>query len=131
MVELPEDFVDRIVEQARNEAPNEACGLVAARGGAPERLIPMRNADESPVTYRLDPREQLQVFNQLEDEGLDLYAIYHSHTASEAYPSATDIRLALYPEASYVLVSLADQQPVLRAYRILDGDVTEEELVVR
>lgn len=131
MIELPGDFVDRIVEQAREEAPNEACGLIAARDGAAVKLVPMRNADQSPVTYRLDPKEQLQVFNELEDEGLDLYAIYHSHTASEAFPSATDIRLALYPEASYVLVSLAEAEPVLRAFRILDGEVTEEELVVR
>jgi proteasome lid subunit RPN8/RPN11 len=130
MIELPRSFVDEMIEQARDEFPNEACGLIAADGGSPVRVFRMRNADESPVTYRLDPREQLQVFNELDDRGWELYAIYHSHTASPAYPSPTDVRLAFYPEARYLLISLAEEEPVVRGYRILDGDITEEEVRV-
>ena len=129
MIRLGRRFHDQIVQQAFEELPNEACGLIAATDGTPVRLYRMRNADESPTTYRLDPKEQLRTFDEIEDEGLDLYAIYHSHTHSEAYPSETDRRQAFYPEAYYLLVSLADRDaPVLRGFRILDGEVTEEEV---
>ena len=102
--------------------------VIAARDGSPVRVIPMKNADASPVTYRLDGTEQLRVFDAIEDEGLELWAIYHSHTHSEAYPSETDIRLAFYPDARYLLLSLADRAaPVLRSFWIRDGEVTEEE----
>jgi proteasome lid subunit RPN8/RPN11 len=91
----------------------------------------MKNVDASPVTYRLDAGEQFRVFNEIEDEGLDLWAFYHSHTHSEAYPSETDVRLAFFPEARYLLVTLADREaPVLRAFWIRDGQVDEEELTI-
>jgi proteasome lid subunit RPN8/RPN11 len=129
VIQLEHRFRDEIVQQALEEFPNEACGLIAAKEGTPVRLYRMRNADESATTYRLDPKEQLRVFDEIEDEGLDLYAIYHSHTHSEAYPSETDRRQAFYPEAYYLLVSLTDRvEPELRGFRILDGEVTEEEV---
>ena len=131
MAELDRVFVDEIVAQGLREFPNEACGLIAAESGAPVRVFPMRNADASPATYRLDGKEQLQVFEELDQKGWDLWAIYHSHTHSEAYPSETDVKLAFYPEARYVLLSLADRnRPVLRSFRIADGEVTEEELTI-
>jgi proteasome lid subunit RPN8/RPN11 len=130
MIELPQAYYQDIVAQAREEYPNEACGLIASEGGMPVRLFRMRNADESPVTYRLDPKEQLEVFNEMDDRGWDLFAIYHSHTGSEAYPSPTDVRLAFYPEASYLLLSLSDEDPVLRGFHILDGEITEHEVRV-
>jgi proteasome lid subunit RPN8/RPN11 len=129
MTEFDGVFFKEIVEQGLREFPNECCGVIAAREGSPVRVIPMKNADASPVTYRLDGKEQLQVFDAIEDEGLELWAIYHSHTHSEAYPSETDIRLAFYPDARYLLLSLADREdPVLRSFFIRDGEVTEEEL---
>lgn len=131
MIELPVTFYEEMVAQAREEYPNEACGLIAGKEGRPVRLFQMRNADESPVTFRLDPKEQLRVFNELDDEGLDLYAIYHSHTQSEAYPSPTDRRLAFYSEARYLLVSLQDpDRPVVRGYRILEGEISEEDVTI-
>ena len=129
MIELDGAFLDEIVQQAREELPNEACGLIAAKEERAVRVYPMRNADESPMTYRLDPKEQLGVFNDIDEQGFELWAIYHSHTHTEAYPSETDRRQAFYPEAYYLLVSLADRDaPVLRGFRILDGEVTEEEV---
>jgi len=120
-----------IVEQGLREFPNECCGVIAAADGAPVKVFPMTNADASPVTYRLDGKEQLRVFDELDEQGWDLWAIYHSHTHSEAYPSETDIRLAFYPEARYVLLSLADrEEPVARSFWITDGEVTEEELSI-
>ena len=127
MIEIPRDIKDAMVEHARREAPLEACGLLAGRDGAVERFYPMANADSSAVTYRLDPQEQLRVFNEIEDKGWELVGIFHSHTHTEAYPSETDRRQAFYPEARYVLTSLVDpSDPPLRAFCIDDGRVREE-----
>ena len=98
----------------------------------------MKNADASPATYRLDGTEQLRVFDQMEEAGLDLWAIYHSHTHSEAYPSPTDIQRAHYPDGSptypgirYLLLSLEERaNPVLRSFLFVEGEVTEEELTI-
>jgi proteasome lid subunit RPN8/RPN11 len=131
MTEFDGVFFKEIVEQGLREFPNECCGVIAGREGAPVKVFPMKNADASPVTYRLDGREQLQVFDAMDDESLELWAIYHSHTHSDAYPSDTDIRLAFYPDARYMLLSLADrEEPELRSFFILDGEVTEEELSI-
>lgn len=132
MSELHGAFYREIVEQGLREFPNECCGVIAANGdGSPVKVFPMRNADASPVTYRLDGAEQLRVFDEIEDNGWTLWAIYHSHTHSEAYPSETDRKLAFYPEARYILLSLADRErPVLRSFLIVDDAVTEEELTI-
>jgi proteasome lid subunit RPN8/RPN11 len=127
MIELEGAFYKEIVEHSLREFPNEACGLVAGKDGRPVRVLPMKNADASPASYRLDPKEQLRVFDEMDDEGLELLGIYHSHTHSEAYPSETDRRLAFYPDARYLILSLTDREnPVLRAFRITDGEVEEE-----
>jgi [CysO sulfur-carrier protein]-S-L-cysteine hydrolase len=133
MTELDGVFVKEIVDHGLRGFPNESCGLIAADAdGRPIKVFPMRNADASPVTYRLEGKEQLQVFDEIDRQGWELWAIYHSHTHSEAYPSDTDIRLAFYPDARYILVSLQDRdEPVIRSFFIRDGEVQEEELVVR
>jgi proteasome lid subunit RPN8/RPN11 len=129
VIEIPSSIHDELVAHARAAYPNEACGLLAGADGRIERFYPMRNADDSSYTYRLDPKEQLAVFEEIEDAGWELRAIFHSHTHTEAYPSPTDRRQAFYPEAYYVLVSLADQGgPVLRGFTISDGEVEEHEV---
>lgn len=129
MLRLSREFAEAIIAQARSEYPNEACGLLAGKDGEATRIYRMTNAERSPVIYRMEPKEQLRVFNEMEEEGLELVAIYHSHTRSPAYPSATDVNLAYYPEAVYLIASLADQDsPELRGFRITDGRVTEVEL---
>jgi proteasome lid subunit RPN8/RPN11 len=131
MVELDPLFAKEIVEHGLREFPNEACGLIAGTDGSAVKVFAMRNLDASPASYRLDPKEQLEVFDRMDSEGLELFGIYHTHTHSEAYPSETDRRLAFYPEARYVIVSLSDREnPVVRAFRITDGEVTEEELTI-
>ena len=136
MIEIPANIRDEVVAHAMGHFPNESCGLLA---GSPngtaavraERFFPMTNADASPVSYRLDPKEQLLVFNELEEAGLELVGIYHSHTHSEAFPSETDRNLAFYPEAHYLLVSLEDrEQPVLRGFTIRDGEVEEQDVAI-
>ena len=129
MIELDRGFSEEILSHALEHLPKEACGLIAAKEGVPVKVYPMRNADESPTTYRLDPKEQLEVFNQMERLGLELYAIYHSHTHTEAYPSERDRRLAFYPDSRYLILSLKDRgNPVLRGFSIRDGEVTEEQV---
>ena len=128
MLEIPVAVRDRFVEHAMAELPNEACGLLAGDGRV-EDFFPMRNADHSPMTYRLDPVEQLRVFNEIEDRGWQLLGIVHSHTHTAAYPSETDRKQAFYPEAHYVLVSLADRNnPDVRAFTIRDGVIEEDEV---
>ncbi len=128
MIEIPADIRDQMVEHAVASLPNEACGLLAGRDGRVERFYPLRNADQSRTTYRVDPKDQFQVFNEIEDKGWELAGIFHSHTHTGAYPSETDRQQAFYPDAHYVLVSLADRSdPSLRAYTIVEGVVEEEE----
>jgi proteasome lid subunit RPN8/RPN11 len=138
VIEIPGGIKDELVAHAMGQFPNEACGLLAGSlNGSPgtaakaERFFPMTNADASPVSYRLDPKEQLRVFNELEEAGLELVGIYHSHTHSDAYPSPTDLRLAFYPEAHYLLVSLEDRDdPVLRGFTIQDGEIEEQDVTI-
>jgi len=120
-----------MVEHGLREFPNEACGLLAGTDGMPVRFFAMRNLDASPVSYRLDPHEQLKVFDEMDEAGLELLGIFHTHTHSEAYPSETDTKLAFYPEATYLVMSLADREhPELRAFRIVEDEITEEELTI-
>jgi proteasome lid subunit RPN8/RPN11 len=142
VIELPTQMADEIVEHARAEAPNEACGIIAGQDGRPVHVYRMRNAERSRVSYRLDGREQLEVFNEIEDKGWDLLAFYHSHTHTEAYPSRTDRARAqwqdpatgqevpAYPGTSYLIASLRDPEPVLRAFRFEGGEPQEEEVRV-
>ena len=131
MLEIDRVMFGDMVEHGLAVFPNEACGLLAGKEGRPVKFFPMTNQDASPVSYRLDPKEQLHAFDEIEDEGWELLAIYHTHTHSEAYPSETDRRQAFYPEAAYLVLSLSDRaNPVLRGFRIEDGAVSEEDVRV-
>ena len=129
MLVIRADLVDAMVAHARADHPDEACGVIAGAEGSdrPERFIPMVNAERSPTFYRFDSGEQLKVWRGMDDADEVPVVIYHSHTATEAYPSRTDISYASEPDAHYVLVSTRDADELeLRSYRILDGVVTEE-----
>jgi [CysO sulfur-carrier protein]-S-L-cysteine hydrolase len=123
------DLVDAMVAHAWADHPDEACGVIAGPEGSdrPERHIPMINAERSPTFYRFDSGEQLRVWRAMEEADEVPVVIYHSHTATEAYPSRTDISFASEPDAHYVLISTRNPDSHdLRSYRILDGEVTEE-----
>ena len=123
----------KIVAHARADHPDEACGIIAGAAGSdrPERFIPMINAERSPTFYRFDSTEQFQVWREMDERGEEPIVIYHSHTATEAYPSRTDISYASEPGAHYVLVSTRDaEQTEFRSFRIIDGVVTEEDVAV-
>ncbi|MFZ0833668.1 MAG: M67 family metallopeptidase [Mycobacterium sp.] len=133
MLRIRADLVDAVVAHARADHPDEACGVLAGPEGSdrPERHIAMTNAERSPTFYRFDSAEQLGVWRRMESAGEAPVVIYHSHTATEAYPSRTDIALAAEPDAHYLLVST--RHPVeheLRSFRIVGGVVTEEPVTV-
>jgi len=128
---LPKAMVDEMIAHAREEAPNECCGIIAGVDGRATKLYRAINAEASPYRYSVDAKDLLRIYREADEQGWDFLVIYHSHTHTEAYPSPTDVRLAAWPDAYYVLVSLMDEQnPVVRAYRIVDGNVTEHELEV-
>lgn len=123
-------LLDRIFEHARAEAPNECCGMIASSNGTAVSVHPATNAAASPLRYEIDPHEQYRLQTEIDDAGLELGAIYHSHTRSAPYPSQTDINLAFYPESLYVIVGVAGDEPEVRAYSIVDGTITERELEI-
>ncbi|HEX6499925.1 MAG TPA: M67 family metallopeptidase [Micromonosporaceae bacterium] len=129
MLTIDRTIVDAIVAHARRDHPDEACGIVAGAIGSdvPSRHIPMENAERSSTFYRFDSLEQLRVWREMDDRDEEPVVIYHSHTATEAYPSRTDIALASEPNAHYVLVSTRDESHTeIRSFRIVSGEVTEE-----
>ena len=129
MLTLDRAIYDAIVAHARRDHPDEACGVVAGPAGSdqPVRFIPMLNAARSPTFYEFDSTDLLKLYREMDDRDEEPVVIYHSHTATEAYPSRTDITYANEPGAHYVLVSTRDDESVeFRSYRIVDGVVTEE-----
>ena len=129
MLTIERAIVDKIVAHARADHPDEACGVVAGAEGSdrPARFIAMTNSARSPTFYQFDSTEQFQVWREMDDRDEEPVVIYHSHTATEAYPSRTDISLAQEPGAHYVLVSTRDPGDAeFRSFRIVDGAVTEE-----
>ncbi len=135
MLVISRTLVNQVVAHAREDHPDEACGVIAGPAGSnvPQRFIPMLNAAMSPTFYEFDSTDLLRLYREMDDRDEEPVVIYHSHTATEAYPSRTDIAYASEPNAHYVLVSTRetgrDAGPYeLRSFRIVDGEVTEEEV---
>ena len=129
MLRIERALYQAIVDHARRDHPDEACGVVAGPAGSdtPVRFIPMENAERSPTFYRFDSMEQLRVWREMDDQDEEPVVIYHSHTATEAYPSRTDVSFAAEPGAHYVLASTREPDATeFRSYRIVDGAITEE-----
>jgi [CysO sulfur-carrier protein]-S-L-cysteine hydrolase len=133
---IDQALYDAIVAHARADHPDEACGVIAGPVGSnrPTRFVPMANAERSPTFYSFDSMEQLKVWREMDDRDEEPVVVYHSHTATEAYPSRTDVSYASEPNAHYVLVSTRDADGLggfqFRSFRILDGEITEEEVTV-
>ena len=136
MLRIDRATFDAIVGHAREDHPDEACGVVAGTAGSdrPERFIPMANAARSPTFYEFDSADLLKLYREMDDRDEEPVVIYHSHSSTEAYPSRTDISYASEPNAHYVLVSTRDADGLgefqFRSFRIVDGVVSEEEVVV-
>ncbi|TKK90084.1 M67 family metallopeptidase [Herbidospora galbida] len=128
MLTISRELVDQIIAHATADHPDEACGVIAGRNGVPERFVPMENAERSPTFYRFDSMEQFRVWRDMDDNDEEPVVIYHSHTATEAYPSRTDVSYASEPGAHYVLYSTALTQ--FRSFRIVDGVIEEEDVKI-
>ena len=129
---VPRSLIDEIVDHARSEAPNECCGMIAAVDGRAVAVHRVRNSAASPLRYEMDGMEQYRVQTAIEDAGQELAAIYHSHTRSDPYPSQTDINLAnpLFGDPLYVIVGVKSPEAVVRAFHIVDGQVSEAALEI-
>lgn len=137
-LEIPKNLYAQMIDHCIRELPNEACGFLGGRDGVAERIYLLTNAAASPVYYRPADNQMLKAITDIDEQGMQLVCIFHSHVASAPYPSATDIREAHYPDAAYLIVSLVDQSnPLAKAYMIRKhdwrdaiGDVEEIDLVI-
>jgi proteasome lid subunit RPN8/RPN11 len=129
MIRIPQNIIDSIIAQARNELPDEACGLLVGKDSEVIKQYPLTNIDHSPEHFSFDPREQFGVLREARKEGLQIIANYHSHPASPARPSAEDIRLAYDPDMIYIILSLQDKEaPVIKAFSVRAGVVETVEI---
>ncbi|MGK2878038.1 MAG: Mov34/MPN/PAD-1 family protein [Solirubrobacterales bacterium] len=117
--------IDELVAHARDDVPNECCGVVGSTDGVAQVVHRAVNAAASPLRYEIDSADFLRIYNLIDAADQEVGAIYHSHTRSAAYPSQTDINLALWPDALYIIISLAEDEPVVRAFAIVDRKVEE------
>lgn len=122
---LERKILDEMIAHARQEAPDECCGIIAGQDGKIVKIYPTSNEEKSPEKYRIPAREMFKANKDINSRGLDFIGVYHSHTHTEAYPSPTDVSLAIWPEALYLIVSLAPPAPGLRAFTIVDGRISE------
>jgi proteasome lid subunit RPN8/RPN11 len=131
-VKISKDLVDEMVAHAREDVPNECCGMVGGRDGEARKVIRVVNSAASPLRYEMDPQGQFDALKEIEGDGGELLAIYHSHTKSAAYPSQTDVNQAQnWPEPDYVIISLADAEaPDVKSYRLADLKIADAELDV-
>lgn len=129
MLVINTKFVEAMITQARKDHPIETCGIIAGEEGSntPSRFIPMRNISQSTGFFQFDPKQQLQVWRDMDERGEQAIVIYHSHTDSQAYPSREDIQLATEPQAHYVIITTSPKyHESVRSFRIVNGTVTEE-----
>ena len=133
MLSLERSYLDEMIAHAQEDSPNECCGIMAGKNGRCVKHYRALNSEGSPYRYNMDPADLFRIYREIEKNGWDILAIYHSHTFSEGYPSQTDINLAFYPDSYYILVSLMrEDAPTVRAFRI-DREartVTEEDIEI-
>ena len=131
MVQIEQRFHDEMIAHALENDSIECCGVLAGTGRKFEKLFRMTNIENSPYRFSWDSKELIKVWNEMESNDWEHRGVYHSHTHSEAYPSSTDVRLAAWPEAYYIIVTLMDKEnPSMRAFRIVDGEISEEDVQV-
>lgn len=127
---LPRAMQEQIVAHARGGLPNEACGILAGRDGRATRFLPAVNGEASPFFYSIEAQDLLRIVVDIEDADEDIVAIYHSHVESPAFPSRTDVELAQWPDAAYMIVSLGSEPPEVKAFMIRDGAIERREIVL-
>lgn len=130
MIKIPKSIYQAMIEHARKEAPLECCGILGGKDGTVQKAFELRNEEQSPVRYLMSPKEQLSVFEEMEKESLEMMGIYHSHTHTAPFPSETDVKMAFYPEVASIIISLKEEPPEVKAYRIGKYAIYPEEIEV-
>ncbi len=131
MLKIPLKIYEEMIAHASADFPLECCGIIAGKGDDLSHSYRMKNIDESKVTYLMDPKEQIKVFKEMRANGVELKVIYHSHPNHPARPSQTDVRLAYYPEAVYIIISINDKKETeIRGFRILGNEISEIDLII-
>jgi len=129
---IAKDLSEQLFDHCRRDFPHEACGIIAGKDDRAERIFPMKNISSTPRTfYEMEPAEQFKVIKKIRSLGLTLLGIYHSHVASQAYPSEKDRNLAFYPDAVYLIVSMLNfAAPEIKGFKINDGHVSTADIIV-
>jgi len=130
MIRIPKTIFEKMVEHAKKEQPLECCGILSGKGETVEKSFELKNAEEGPVRYSMSPLDQMKVFEEMEKESMEMIAIYHSHPRTIPFPSETDVKLNFYPDVSSVIVSLKEENPVMKAFRITKEAIYLEEIEV-
>lgn len=132
MVKISKKIWTHVIQHLQSGLPNEACGILGGKNGIVTEIYPTTNIDENPrVRYLIDPKGQFGAIKDMRKKGIEMVAIFHSHPESQAYPSVTDVGLAYYPEAYYIIVSLKDKtNPDAHAFRIIDGKIEEHPIII-
>jgi proteasome lid subunit RPN8/RPN11 len=128
---IPQRIFDEMVAHCRKGCPYEACGILAGEGNMVSKIYAMTNIEKSPVSYLLDSKEQFNVMKDMRENNISMVAIFHSHPSSAAYPSRTDVNLAFYEDAVYVIVSLVESAPVIKGFTIREGKIEEVHVTVQ
>ena len=130
-LEIPENLMSRVIEHSRREYPLESCGILAGKNGKITKIYSMENTERSSSSYLMAPEQQLKVFREVEEEGLELSTIYHSHPHSPAFPSQRDVDHAFYPDSLILIISLMDPKaPQIGAFQIENGKIEQKELKI-
>ena len=130
MIRIPKKIFQKIVEHAKKEQPLECCGILSGKGETVRKIFELKNAEESPVKYSMSPLDQLKVCEEMDKESMEMIAIYHSHPHTIPFPSETDVKLNFYPDVSSVIISLKEENPVMKAFRISKEAIYLEEIEV-
>jgi proteasome lid subunit RPN8/RPN11 len=128
---IPQHIFEKMLAHCRAGYPNEACGILAGKENQVSKIYEMTNREKSPVSYLLDSKEHIEVIRDMRESNLSMVGIFHSHPASQAYPSPKDVNLAFYEDAAYVIVSLATEEPEVRAFSIKEGGIKETGIIVK
>ncbi|MDI7261710.1 MAG: M67 family metallopeptidase [Thermodesulfobacteriota bacterium] len=130
MLKIPKPIFERMIDHAKMESPLECCGILSGRDKTVEKVFELQNSEKSPIRYSISPQEQLEVFKEMEKEAMEMVAIYHSHTHTIPFPSETDVRMAFYPEVSSIIISLKEEDAVVKAFLIREDVIHPEEIEV-
>jgi len=131
MIKIKKEIFDEMIKHCKEEYPKEACGILAGENAEVKKIYKMKNINESPISFFMDPQEQISVMKDIRKNNFEMIGIYHSHPFTHPYPSEKDVSLAFYEDASYIIISLSDfNNPYVKSYKIKNGKIIEDEIIM-